>query len=353
VIYTVSGANGSRSAAALYDAYGGNKGAAQSSTICPWGYDGYYQDSSTGLYYLQNRYYDPGTGHFTQQDPARDGTNWYGYCSGDPINRSDPTGLSDVIIPVKSYYVHMGWASYRGYSYSVHYVHDVIYDCKIPEGMLYNDPGLVDDLMEGYLWPEDCGCAYTIASDKIVLTGYQFGSQFFSDINFLHRAIDEVVAAQIAKMQAAATKMKIPKNVQEKNEQMIETLTPETQIKARAFLTAAYNAGYPIFITWANRTEDQEKAMNDYLKSIGQKPTVGTSHNGGKAFDVQFWDKAYAGAWPGDPVTFWEKISSFGKLVPSSSKKWGDLAKIANGIGLSWGVNLPGYGYDYDHFELR
>lgn len=34
-------------------------------------------DEITALYYLRARYYDPTTGCFTQQDPAKDGYNWY------------------------------------------------------------------------------------------------------------------------------------------------------------------------------------------------------------------------------------------------------------------------------------
>ncbi|MBA3707204.1 MAG: tandem-95 repeat protein, partial [Planctomycetes bacterium] len=51
------------------------------------------QRDATGLTYLRHRYYDPGVGRFTQSDPARAGSNWYAYCGGDPVNRSDPSGL--------------------------------------------------------------------------------------------------------------------------------------------------------------------------------------------------------------------------------------------------------------------
>jgi uncharacterized protein RhaS with RHS repeats len=47
------------------------------------------------LQYLRNRYYDPGTGRFTQEDPIglAGGLNLYGFANGDPINFSDPFGL--------------------------------------------------------------------------------------------------------------------------------------------------------------------------------------------------------------------------------------------------------------------
>jgi RHS repeat-associated protein len=50
---------------------------------------------ATGLQYLRNRYYDPKTGRFTQQDPIglAGGMNLYGFAAGDPVNFSDPFGL--------------------------------------------------------------------------------------------------------------------------------------------------------------------------------------------------------------------------------------------------------------------
>jgi RHS repeat-associated protein len=52
------------------------------------------QDAS-GLMYRRNRYYDPQTGKFTQEDPAglAGGINAYGFANGDPIQYSDPLGL--------------------------------------------------------------------------------------------------------------------------------------------------------------------------------------------------------------------------------------------------------------------
>jgi RHS repeat-associated protein len=49
----------------------------------------------SGLTYRRNRYYDPGTGRFTQEDPIglAGGLNLYGFANGDPVNFSDPFGL--------------------------------------------------------------------------------------------------------------------------------------------------------------------------------------------------------------------------------------------------------------------
>jgi len=49
----------------------------------------------SGLIYMRNRYYDPATGRFTQEDPIglAGGLNLYGFAGGDPINFWDPFGL--------------------------------------------------------------------------------------------------------------------------------------------------------------------------------------------------------------------------------------------------------------------
>ena len=50
-------------------------------------------DSTTGLIYFGARFYDPEVGRFTTVDPARDGGNWYVYCSNNPIYFIDLDGL--------------------------------------------------------------------------------------------------------------------------------------------------------------------------------------------------------------------------------------------------------------------
>jgi RHS repeat-associated protein len=50
---------------------------------------------ASGMLFRRNRYYDPATGRWTQEDPIgfRGGLNLYGFVGGDPINFSDPYGL--------------------------------------------------------------------------------------------------------------------------------------------------------------------------------------------------------------------------------------------------------------------
>ena len=60
----------------------------------PFGYAGGYTDP-TGLVYLIGRYYDPGTGQFLNVDPLVGVTEQpYSYSADDPVDESDPSGLT-------------------------------------------------------------------------------------------------------------------------------------------------------------------------------------------------------------------------------------------------------------------
>ena len=50
---------------------------------------------ASGYQYKRNRYYDPSSGRFTQEDPIglAGGLNLYGFAGGDPVNFTDPFGL--------------------------------------------------------------------------------------------------------------------------------------------------------------------------------------------------------------------------------------------------------------------
>ena len=91
--------SGNQVAAYLYDPYG--KVLSSSGTMAeinPLRYRGYYQDSETGFYYLQSRYYDPAICRFINADSYAStgqgliGYNAFAYCGNNPINRFDPTG---------------------------------------------------------------------------------------------------------------------------------------------------------------------------------------------------------------------------------------------------------------------
>ena len=75
--------------------FGGAFAAAGSTT--PFGYgggNGCQTDADAGLILMGHRYYDPRTGRFLTQDPAKDGANWYSYCGNNPVSLNGPTGLT-------------------------------------------------------------------------------------------------------------------------------------------------------------------------------------------------------------------------------------------------------------------
>jgi RHS repeat-associated protein len=82
-----------------FDPYG-NLVASTGSIANPYRFAGEYFDSSSGLYKIGARYYDPVTGRWTQPDPVADyldlaGPTAYAYAADDPVNRTDPSGLKD------------------------------------------------------------------------------------------------------------------------------------------------------------------------------------------------------------------------------------------------------------------
>jgi len=92
---TVALTNGSGavSGSYAYNTYGKVTAHTGASTALQYG--GGYADAETGLVYLQQRYYDPGTGLFLTIDPDLAATGQpYAYVSDDPLNNIDPLGLS-------------------------------------------------------------------------------------------------------------------------------------------------------------------------------------------------------------------------------------------------------------------
>ncbi|WP_293780169.1 RHS repeat-associated core domain-containing protein, partial [uncultured Aeromicrobium sp.] len=75
-----------------YDAWGNE--ISRTGDLLAIGYAGGETGSPTGLIKFGVRYYDPTLGVFTQMDPAGQEHNPYTYAAADPINNTDPTGLS-------------------------------------------------------------------------------------------------------------------------------------------------------------------------------------------------------------------------------------------------------------------
>ena len=96
--------NGNIKAKYLYDAWGNHTITLDIDgigTLNPFRYKTYYYDVETGLYYLQNRYYDPEVGRFLNADTHVNangtilGFNMFAYCNNNPVMGYDPTGEVD------------------------------------------------------------------------------------------------------------------------------------------------------------------------------------------------------------------------------------------------------------------
>ena len=75
-----------------YDAYGTNYTGSFSGKN-KIGYNSKHYDTGTGWYNYGYRDYNPKLARFTTKDPIRDGSNWFAYCGGDPVNFVDLLGL--------------------------------------------------------------------------------------------------------------------------------------------------------------------------------------------------------------------------------------------------------------------
>jgi RHS repeat-associated protein len=77
-----------------YNVYG-QVAASDPNLTNPFMFTGRRFDFETGLYYYRARYYNPYIGRFLQTDPVGygNGINWYHYCSNNPLNWVDPSGL--------------------------------------------------------------------------------------------------------------------------------------------------------------------------------------------------------------------------------------------------------------------
>jgi len=82
--------------AAQYDAFGKATVDASSTVTNNLRFPGQYYDEETGLHYNWNRYYDPGTGRYTTEDPIgfeSGDLSLYLYASASPLVITDPLGL--------------------------------------------------------------------------------------------------------------------------------------------------------------------------------------------------------------------------------------------------------------------
>ena len=59
---------------------------------------GHVQDDESGLIYMRARYYEPWSGRFISEDPARDGRQWFVYCRNNPLGFADANGKNPLAL---------------------------------------------------------------------------------------------------------------------------------------------------------------------------------------------------------------------------------------------------------------
>jgi RHS repeat-associated protein len=91
----MTGTSGTVTGKCTYSAYG--VATCEGSTTSPFGYDGQFTNSDTGLIYMRARVYDPATAQFLSVDPIVSFTRApYSYADDNPFNYYGPTGLSGI-----------------------------------------------------------------------------------------------------------------------------------------------------------------------------------------------------------------------------------------------------------------
>jgi RHS repeat-associated protein len=95
-VETVTDAGGKLLWRGELDAFGALRSERGAAGTMPLRLSGQYADRETGLYYNVHRYYDPAAGRYLQADPLglAAGLNLYAYAANDPLNKTDPLGLS-------------------------------------------------------------------------------------------------------------------------------------------------------------------------------------------------------------------------------------------------------------------
>ena len=93
-VIALSDSTQAKVASYAYDSWGVTTSTGAQASTNPFQYAGGYKDAATGYTKFGARYYDPTTGRFNQPDPSGQEANAYLYAGANPVNNTDPSGLS-------------------------------------------------------------------------------------------------------------------------------------------------------------------------------------------------------------------------------------------------------------------
>jgi RHS repeat-associated protein len=98
-VTSLSTGAGSLTQTYTFDSFG-KQTASSGSLTNPFQYTGRELDSETGLYFNRARYLDPTNGRFLSEDPSQflGGGNFYRYSFNNPVNFTDPSGLTPSLL---------------------------------------------------------------------------------------------------------------------------------------------------------------------------------------------------------------------------------------------------------------
>ena len=316
-----------------YDAFGVEKDIDDSDTNV-FRYCGEYYDKETATVYLRARYYNPTTGRFISRDSYLGrrsdplSLNLYTYCRNNPLRYIDPSGHDAVEAAAFKYntprptHINSAWDAKQLQKWDNKF-NDLLNSA--PKINSQYDVTLYNNLRNKFTAPP----SFKVNSN--------------SDANYYKQRMDMYKTWKSIVGQAPLTKSgvswKVPGSVVLKNESMIEELQPKMKPLVRSFLINANESGYPLFVSWGLRTNDDEAQFSDGVQN--------GKHTQGLAVDVEFWDDVYKDVWPGDPMEFHWKICDYG-IYSDNDPRWNKIGPIGENVGLLWGNSFG----DNPHFYL-
>ena len=163
-------------------------------------YTGEQFDAETGMYYLRNRYYQPEFGRFLQRDPIRygSGPNMMAYCSGDPINNVDPSGLQELPLWLQNKYPDPNAASFSDVqsgaeSHARGWLEFLLFFAPLPKASAARSAGAGRFVQAGHL--VRAGVPVRIARDAKYLEKELKAAQYFGDLGYQFEITKTVIEA--------------------------------------------------------------------------------------------------------------------------------------------------------------